>query len=75
LYTADTAQNFTAGIAGFLSSFPADKRPSGLKNDLIASSEPLATPIGMTIALAAIWSGQSIYLISASNIPLKADFM
>lgn len=53
-----TSQNFTAGIAAFLSSFPADKRPSAHKNDVVASAEPLTTPVGMSIALASIWSGQ-----------------
>ncbi|KAI9633181.1 uncharacterized protein MKK02DRAFT_18555 [Dioszegia hungarica] len=54
--TKFTHLNFTAGIAAFLSSFPADKRPSAHKNDVVASAEPLTTPVGMSIALASIWS-------------------
>lgn len=52
-------QNITAGIAGLLSLFPADKRPSMALQDVVASSVPLNTPFGMTIALASVWSGTS----------------
>lgn len=52
----------TAGIAGLLSLFPASKRPSAGLNDVVASSVRLDTPLGMTIALAAIWSGKTLPL-------------
>jgi hypothetical protein len=51
------SQNFTAGIAGLLSLFPADKRPSGAIRDVVASSVKLETPFGMTIAMASVYSG------------------
>ena len=51
-------KNFTAGIAGLLALFPADKRPSAARRDVVASAIPLTEPIGLTIALASIWSGR-----------------
>jgi long-chain acyl-CoA synthetase len=53
-----THLNMTAGIAGLLSLFPADKRPTSA--DVIGSSVRLDTPFGMTIALAAVFTGELI---------------
>ncbi|WWC67281.1 uncharacterized protein I206_101189 [Kwoniella pini CBS 10737] len=61
--TKVTHLNVTAGIASLLSSFPADKRPSAALNDTVASAVPLTTPLGMTIALSAVWTGASFRLI------------
>ncbi|WVW81314.1 hypothetical protein I302_103305 [Kwoniella bestiolae CBS 10118] len=55
--------NVTAGIASLLSLFPADKRPSAALHDTVASAVPLTTPLGMTIALASVWTGASFRLI------------
>jgi len=54
-------QNITAGIAGVLSSYPADKRPSGGLKDVVATAVSLSTPLGMSIAMATIWTGQLAY--------------
>ncbi|WWC90156.1 uncharacterized protein L201_005089 [Kwoniella dendrophila CBS 6074] len=61
--TKVTHLNVTAGIASLLSLFPADKRPSAALNDTVASAVPLITPLGMTIALASIWTGAGFRLI------------
>ncbi|WVR03122.1 hypothetical protein IAU60_000112 [Kwoniella sp. DSM 27419] len=58
-----THMNFTAGIASLLSLFPADKRPSSLLRDTVASAVPLNTPLGLTIALASVWTGAGFNLI------------
>jgi len=52
-------QNITAGIAGILSSYPADKRPSSGLKDVVGTAVSLSTPLGMSIAMAAIWTGNS----------------
>ncbi|CED84649.1 hypothetical protein [Phaffia rhodozyma] len=52
-----THQNVTSGIASVLSLFPAHKRPSPATNDMVVSCIPLAQPVGITLALASIWSG------------------
>ncbi|WVQ64344.1 uncharacterized protein L199_002506 [Kwoniella botswanensis] len=61
--TKVTHINVTAGIASLLSLFPADKRPSAALHDTVASAVPLTTPLGMTIALASVWTGASFRLI------------
>jgi len=48
--------NMTAGIAGLLSLFPADKRPTAA--DVVGSSIRLDTPFGMTVALASVYTGK-----------------
>ncbi|ORX35025.1 hypothetical protein BD324DRAFT_609750 [Kockovaella imperatae] len=58
-----THLNITAGVAGVLSIFPPDKRPSAALRDVVASSVRLDTPFGMTIALASIWCGASFRFI------------
>nr|XP_031862082.1 uncharacterized protein CI109_002495 [Kwoniella shandongensis]KAA5529154.1 hypothetical protein CI109_002495 [Kwoniella shandongensis] len=58
-----THLNFTAGMAALLSIFPADKRPSAVLHDTVASAVRLDTPLGMTIALATVWTGASFRLI------------
>ncbi|WVN88510.1 uncharacterized protein L203_103721 [Cryptococcus depauperatus CBS 7841] len=52
-----THLNVTAGITSLLALFPADKRPSRVLHDVVASAVRLDTPLGMTIALASIWNG------------------
>lgn len=61
------AQNITAGIAGLLSIFPADKRPSSAQKDVVASHVSLNTPFGMTVALASIWSGAGFRFIGPAE--------
>ncbi|KAL7423590.1 hypothetical protein Q5752_001170 [Cryptotrichosporon argae] len=70
-----THLNFTAGMAGLLSLFPADKRPSSAQKDVVASAVSLATPLGMTIALASVWSGAGLRLIgpAAATWPTDED--
>ncbi|WRT63250.1 uncharacterized protein IL334_000153 [Kwoniella shivajii] len=58
-----THLNVTAGIASLLSLFPADKRPTAALHDTVASAVPLTTPLGMTIALASVWTGAGFRLI------------
>ncbi|OCF34867.1 hypothetical protein I316_03413 [Kwoniella heveanensis BCC8398] len=58
-----THLNMTAGIASLLSLFPADKRPSAALHDTVASAVPLNTPLGMTIALASVWTGAGFRMI------------
>ena len=41
-----------------MSLFPADKRPSAAHGDVVASAVRLDCPLGMTIALASLWSGK-----------------
>lgn len=60
---ADPRQNITAGIAGVLSSFPADKRPSAASRDTVASAVHLDNPLGMCIAMATVWTGASLRAI------------
>ncbi|KAL1408830.1 hypothetical protein Q8F55_005644 [Vanrija albida] len=67
-----THMNATAGIAGLLSIFPADKRPAGYNNDVVASAVRIDTPFGMTIALAAVWSGAGLRLIGSPVPSWKA---
>lgn len=55
--TAITHVALTAGIAGILSLFPAHKRPSTASKDTVASCLGLEQPVGLALALAAIWSG------------------
>lgn len=52
-----THQALTAGIAGLLSLFPAHKRPSPTSKDVVASCIPLNEPVGLSLALASLWSG------------------
>ncbi len=66
-------QNITAGVAGLLSIFPADKRPSATHKDVIASSARLDTPFGMTLALAAIYSGSGFRFIGPSTPTWPTD--
>lgn len=61
----------TAGIAGLLSAFPADKRPTA--GDVVGSSVHIDTPFGMTIALAAVWCGAGLRLIGPSKPTWEAD--
>lgn len=56
---ADPSQNITAGIAGVLSAFPADKRPSAGLHDVVGTAISLNTPLGSSIAMATLWSGES----------------
>jgi long-chain acyl-CoA synthetase len=55
--------NLTAGVAGVMSLFPADKRPTSL--DVVGSSIRLDTPFGMTVALASIYSGELDYPVAS----------
>ncbi|KAK8844727.1 hypothetical protein IAR55_006577 [Kwoniella newhampshirensis] len=52
-----------AGMAALLSIFPADKRLSAALHDTVASAVRLDTPLGMTIALASVWTGAGFRLI------------
>ncbi|ORY27329.1 hypothetical protein BCR39DRAFT_560061 [Naematelia encephala] len=61
--TKFTHLNITAGIAGTLSLFPADKRPSRTLKDVVASAVRLDTPFGMTLAVASIWSGAGFRML------------
>lgn len=53
-----TQQNMTSGIAGLLSAFPADKRPTAA--DVVGSTVRIDSPFGMTIAVASVWTGESL---------------
>lgn len=66
-------QNFTAGIAGLLSLFPADKRPSSHLKDVVASAVRLDTPLGMTIALATVLSGGYLKGLPGRELTPGAD--
>lgn len=67
-----THMNATAGIAGLLSIFPADKRPAGYNGDVVASAVRIDTPFGMTIALASVWSGAGFRIIGSPVPSWKA---
>ncbi|EIW73123.1 hypothetical protein M231_06039 [Tremella mesenterica] len=58
-----THMNVTAGIAALLSLFPADKRPTAALGDVVASAVRLDTPLGMSIALASLWSAAGFRMI------------
>lgn len=55
----------TAGMAGIMALFPADKRPS--PRDVVASTLSLNTPFGLTLALATVWCGAGLRLVGPAG--------
>ncbi len=55
LYT----QNITSGIAGILSTFPADKRPTAALKDAIGTDVDVNKPFGMSLLFTAIYAGET----------------
>jgi long-chain acyl-CoA synthetase len=51
-------QNITAGTAGILSTFPADKRPTASLKDTIATDVDVNKPFGISLLLTAIYAGE-----------------
>ncbi|GMK53536.1 hypothetical protein CspeluHIS016_0101220 [Cutaneotrichosporon spelunceum] len=66
-----THMTMTAGIAGIMALFPADKRPG--PRDIVASTMSLNTPFGLALALAAVWCGSGLRLIGPSGWDTEAD--
>jgi len=58
-----TNENITAGAAGFLSTFPADKRPTAALKDTIGSGIDINTPFGLTLLLTSVYAGASFMAI------------
>lgn len=61
----------TAGMAGLMALFPADKRPTAC--DTVGSVVSLNTPFGLSLALATVWSGAGLRIIGATAATWDAE--
>lgn len=61
----------TAGMAGIMALFPADKRPTS--RDVVASVASLNTPFGLSLALASVWCGAGFRLVGPTAATWDAE--
>ncbi|BEJ13701.1 hypothetical protein CspHIS471_0308750 [Cutaneotrichosporon sp. HIS471] len=66
-----THMTITAGMAGIMALFPADKRPG--PRDIVASTLSLNTPFGLTLALATVWCGSGLRLVGPTGWDAEGD--